>query len=176
MPAKKEGEKKPDSWTHGFLTGKQGAVVSNCGKYRYALWRRARDDNDRVLTFIGLNPSTADAFVDDPTIRRCIGFARDLGFGRLLMLNLFAYCATKPAEMRKAFDPIGPLNSDVLRTAARVSGMIVAAWGVHGTFMEREKQVRSILHGKLHVLQWTKAGHPSHPLYLRKDLLPRQWA
>ena len=83
------------------------AVISGCGTYRYLLTRRA-GPGERAAAFILLNPSTADAATDDPTIRRCLGFARRWGCGRFFVLNLFAFRATYPAELRWADDPIGP--------------------------------------------------------------------
>jgi hypothetical protein len=146
------------------------ARISRCGKYRYLL-RRQWSVTEGICVFVGLNPSTADAEKDDPTIRRCVGFAKDLGYGSMWMVNLFAYRATSPKEMMRALDPIGPGNNDTLRSVAG-SHMIIAAWGTHGTYMERDKQVKSILHGRLHTLRETQGGHPAHPLYLPKHLKP----
>ena len=95
-----------------------GAKISGCGTYRYALWRHwdsdwnGQGDSNSVM-FIGLNPSTADATEDDPTLRRCIGFAKSWGFGGLYMLNVFAYRATDPRLMKrqKPKVAIGPRNN-----------------------------------------------------------------
>ena len=100
-----------------FLTGGgivQSADFSACGTYRYALRRIWLPAAPQVL-FIGLNPSTADEKSDDPTIRRCLGFARSWGYGGLIVANLFAYRATAPSALREARDPIGPLNDLVDR-------------------------------------------------------------
>lgn len=121
--------------------------------------------------FIGLNPSTADETEDDPTIRRCISFARDWGYGGVFMLNLFAFRATVPSDMFKAKNPIGPLNDSRLEFFSEQCEQVVAAWGVHGAHQERGKRVSAFpcFHGKLFCLGTTKQGHPRHPLYLKRD-------
>ncbi len=141
-------------------------------RYRWTL--RRRWGPGAYAAFIGLNPSTADETQDDPTIRRCIGFARAWGFDALCMVNLFAYRATDPAEMKRAIDPVGDLNDATLIDVARDAGMVVAAWGAHGTHMGRDKSVRSLI-PKLHFLRLTKDGHPGHPLYLPASLEPLRW-
>jgi hypothetical protein len=124
--------------------------------------------------FIGLNPSTADETQDDPTIRRCIGFARAWGFDGLCMANLFAYRATEPADMKNAVDPIGCENDSALSSWAHDAGVVVAAWGAHGTYKGRDQSVRLLVPG-LHYLRLTKDGHPGHPLYLPASLRPVAW-
>ncbi len=125
--------------------------------------------------FVGLNPSTADEMQDDPTIRRCIAFAMAWGYSGLCMTNLFAFRATDPTDMLRATDPIGPQNDQVLRERAGRAGVVVAAWGVHGTHKNRAWAVRMML-PQLHCLRLTKDGHPGHPLYLPKTLVPVEWA
>lgn len=150
------------------------AVFSPCRKYRYALWRKWDDRLDaKMVAFIGLNPSTADETQDDPTIRRCIGFAKAWGYGSLCMLNLFAFRATDPKEMLAADDPVGPDNDfTIQRMSLRVD--CVAAWGTHGTHRGRDKAVRGMVEN-LHYLRLTKDGHPAHPLYLPATLTPQKW-
>lgn len=151
----------------------RGAVFSPCRRYRYALhrvWEPARG----VAMFVGLNPSTADEKADDPTIRRCIAFARAWGFGALCMTNLFAYRATQPADMLAQDDPVGPENDEYLQALAATAGVVVAAWGVHGTHGGRHSAVRAML-PSLHYLRLTKDGHPGHPLYLPASLRPVAW-
>lgn len=151
----------------------RSATFSACRTYRYALWRRwGRGD---YVMFIGLNPSTADETNDDPTIRRCIGFARAWGYGALCMANLFAFRATQPADMKRAADPVGAENDHVLRQLADQAGVVVAAWGAHGTYKGRDQSVR-LLVPDLHYLRLTKDGHPGHPLYLPADLKPQRWS
>ena len=148
------------------------AIFSPCRTWRYTLERRWGDD-PLTLVIVGLNPSTADETQDDPTIRRCIGFARSWGYGRLLMLNLFAYRATDPREMLAAADPIGPDNPEVIgREAGRALGSVLCAWGVHGAHLGWGPGVLERLGSKAMVLGLTKDGHPKHPLYLRADTQP----
>ena len=151
-------------------------IFSPCRKYRYTLHRRVGFMFDSAGTgaFVGLNPSTADEHIDDPTIRRCVAFARDWGYRDLLMLNLFAFRATKPKDMLAAADPIGPQNDETLRLVASEAQLVVAAWGAHGSHLEREAAVCKML-PTMHALRLTKDGHPAHPLYLPKTLRPVLW-
>jgi hypothetical protein len=150
----------------------RSATLSPCRAYRYSLWRRW--GRGPYAMFIGLNPSTADETNDDPTIRRCISFARAWGYEALCMTNLFAYRATQPADMKKAADPVGWDNDHVLRQLADQAGVVVAAWGAHGTHKGRDQSVRLLVPG-LHYLRLTKDGHPGHPLYLPASLRPVAW-
>lgn len=150
----------------------RGADISACGRYRYTLWRKWGPGG--TCMFVGLNPSTADATIDDQTIRRCIAFARSWGYGRLMMTNLFAWRATDPRDMKAAASPIGPANTDVLFREHANADLTVAAWGTHGAYMGRDNAVRKLLPG-LHYLRLTKVGHPSHPLYLPASLQPVEW-
>jgi hypothetical protein len=145
-------------------TSSSGA--SFAGPYRYLLWRRWTDASS--VLFVMLNPSTADARRDDPTIRRCIGFARAWGFGGVEVVNLFAWRATDPRELRRAADPIGPDNDRAIAKAAARNHAIIAAWGVHGALLERDRQVAVLLAGaRVHCLARTGNGAPRHPLYVR---------
>lgn len=150
------------------------ATFSSCRTYRYTLSRSWAAGP--VVAFIGLNPSTADETTDDPTIRRCIGFARSWGFGGLLMLNLFAFRATDPKVMRAAPEPVGPGNNLALTDGANAASLVVAAWGTHGTHRARDAEVRKLLTNRLHYLRLTKKGHPEHPLYLPASLTPQPWS
>ncbi len=149
---------------------KGSAVISPCGRYRYVLWRHWGGPGGEAM-IVGLNPSTADADRDDPTIRRCIAFARGWGYAGLCMTNLFAYRATRPADLMAADDPVGPDNDAWLVDAANNAAIVVAAWGVHGILLGRNDAVRAML-PRLHGLRATKGGHPGHPLYLPRGLLP----
>lgn len=155
---------------------KRGATLSSCGLYRYEL-SRIWDDSRSPAVFIMLNPSTADAIKDDPTIRKCIGFARRFNAGGVIVGNLFAYRATKPADMMKAADPVGPKNQDYLERmcsdATRAGqGFIVCAWGNHGTHMDQDRTFMGWL-DRLAItpraLRISKDGHPGHPLYIPYD-------
>jgi hypothetical protein len=152
----------------------RGANFSRCGTYRYAL-RRCWDAARPPALIVGLNPSTADAERDDPTIRRCVRFARDWGFGGVVVGNLFAYRATRPAALRAAPAPVGPANDRWLRALTREAGIVVAAWGDDGRHGGRDRAVLRLL-GAAHCLGTTKAGAPRHPLYVRADVAPRPFA
>lgn len=149
---------------------RRGALFSECGRYRYTL-TRAWDERP-PLVFVMLNPSRADAEVDDPTMRRCIGFAQRLGFGGMTALNLFAWRTAHPAELKAAADPVGPDNDLHLGAAFSSGGTIVAAWGVHGAHLGREGICRQLARdcgSRLSSLGLTKGGYPRHPLYVRSD-------
>ncbi|MBT3271062.1 DUF1643 domain-containing protein [Candidatus Poribacteria bacterium] len=153
------------------------AVFDETGAYRYRL-SRTRSDGAGVVTFVMLNPSTADAEVNDPTIRRCIGFAWDWGHRDLIVVNLFAYRATAPRDLRLATDPVGPANDEHLLAAVCEADVVVAAWGVHGAMLGRDRDVMGLLEGRasLQCLGVTKAGHPRHPLYMPKRSMPAPYA
>jgi hypothetical protein len=120
---------------------------------------------------IGLNPSTADETVDDPTIRRCAQFARSWGYGGLCMANLFAFRAAKPADMFAASDPIGRGNDEWLVKLAESAGVVVAAWGNGGTHLGRTEEVTRLI-PNLYCLRMNRSGQPAHPLYLPANLRP----
>jgi hypothetical protein len=115
-----------------------------------------------------LNPSTADADIDDSTIRKCCGFARRWSCGGIIVVNLFALRSTDPRGLRQAADPVGPENDQFLLDAARAAVLTVAAWGNHGTYLGRDRRVVDMFHGagvELHRLgDLTGPGHPRHPL------------
>lgn len=145
----------------------RGATFSDCRAYRYVLWRIWSEDSP-YLNVIGLNPSTADETVDDPTIRRCIGFARDWGFGGLVMTNLFAFRSTDPKGLTTVADPVGPKNDGFLDYWA-ASGTPLAAWGAHPLAQQRAADVmRFIGDFEVECLGLTKGGAPRHPLYVPK--------
>jgi len=151
-----------------------GARFSRDRRYRYALWR-TWDENAPQVMFIGLNPSTADEQRNDPTVRRCIGYARDWGYGGMWMMNLFAYRATEPARLKSVSDPVGPRNDEWIRRVARHCQTVVAVWGNHGRYMGRSAKVSRMLEGRLSVLRMNDSGEPAHPLYLPKGLRPVEW-
>jgi len=142
-----------------------GAEFSPCRTWRYALWRHWGDGPK--IAFIGLNPSTADETCDDPTVRRCIGFARSWGFGGLYMLNAYAFRATLPADLKSALDPIGPHQDRRLRHYARRADGLIAAWGTHCE-PQRAARICTLLRQRLDCLGRTRNGSPCHPLYLSK--------
>ena len=157
----------------GDLFNSSSAEISACRKYRYTLWRWW-DEVKPYVMFIGLNPSTADEVEDDPTIRRCISFAKSWGYGGLCMANLFALRATAPADMREHQAPVGIDNNMHLITLAEDAAIVVAAWGVNGTHINRDKEVRALIKD-MYYLEITKDGHPRHPLYIKADTKPKLW-
>lgn len=150
----------------------KGAIISECGLYRYALWRG--DPNGRLLCFVMLNPSTADAEKDDPTIRACKAFAAREGYDGIYVVNLFAYRATKPEDMKKAADPFGPGAAQYLRDAVAKYPTVVCAWGkVGGEFNPNHAhhvtQLLKYAGANTVCLGKTAEGYPRHPLYIKRD-------
>ena len=146
------------------------AKFSNDRVYRYALWR-TWDQSLEKLLFIGLNPSTADEVKDDPTMRRCIRFSKDFGFGGFIMANIFAFRSTDPKKLKKIKNPIGKKNDFWIKKLDKEAGMTIAAWGTHGNYLNRGEEVSKMLKN-LYCLRKTKNGFPSHPLYLPANLKP----
>lgn len=150
------------------------AHISDCGLYRYRLTRHW--GGAPPLPFVMLNPSTADANIDDPTIRRCMGFARREGAGGVIVVNLYGLRATDPAELLKTRDPFGPDNRANVRAigleAVASSMPVVCAWGVGGWVKSADMDIIHLLKGtgaRLVCLGTTKGGHPKHPLYIKGD-------
>lgn len=144
-----------------------GAVLSECGTYRYRLWRRWGDGT--ALLFVMLNPSTADATADDATIRRCIRFAQAHGHGAVEVVNLYAYRATDPKDLRRAGYPVGPDNDEHTVAAAREAAEVCVAWGANVRDLERPQIVLPMLRKlgvSLQCLRITRSGFPQHPLML----------
>lgn len=148
------------------------AVVK--GDYRYVLRREWFPGGGQKVMFIMLNPSTADARKDDPTIKRCVGFAKAWGYSGLYVGNMFAWRATDPRELPSGIRAIGPSNGSWLRYMARQSSLIIAAWGSNRRVAERAEILRGQF--KLRCLGVNKDGQPCHPLYLPGDAEPRKWA
>ncbi|KUR71217.1 hypothetical protein AQZ52_11140 [Novosphingobium fuchskuhlense] len=184
-----------------------GADISSCERYRYRLWREWRnhpapamwdmwtDDlglpvvdgageqlgEPLACVFVMLNPSTADGHTDDPTVRRCVGFAQRLGFDRLEVVNLFAYRATDPHELLALGhqdDPVGVRNQRAVAKALDSAGMIICAWGAHGGHLGQDQTILGWIDtsnqrgAPVMALGLTKNGHPRHPLYLAADSQP----
>lgn len=152
-----------------------GADIDPTGAYRYDLRRSWGEPGFKVVNFIMLNPSTADASIDDPTIRRCVGFAKSWGYGGLVVTNLFAFRATDPRELLDADDSIGPLNDAYIARWAGGSDAVVCAWGSNARVKFRAPEVLHDIRkaGKVPMaIRMTKDGHPSHPLYLPANLCP----
>ena len=167
-----------------YEVGGSGATFSTCRWYRYRLWR-GWGDPDRRLAVIGLNPSTADESDDDPTIRKCRGFAQRMGLGALDMLNLFAWRSTDPIGLLDAADPVGPENDDAIHKTC-VGAVVLCAWGSHrksGTVARlvatRAMAVRFVIAKakprRVIVLKWNADANPKHPLYARYDSELIEW-
>ena len=154
------------------------AVYSDCERYRYRLTRIWQPSGPRAV-FIMLNPSTATELQNDPTVERCERRARVLGFGSFSVANIFAFRATDPRNMRAATDPVGPQNDATILALAAASDRIICAWGTHGAHLRRgdeiEIKLRSLNRPLFH-LGVTKAGAPTHPLYISYERQPVLWA
>ncbi len=145
---------------------RKDAKLSKDRKHRYVLIRdwgeEAPKGHAGFVNFICLNPSTADETEDDPTVRRCIGFAKAWGFAGIAITNLFALRTKDPKKLQEeCVNPIGILNNHFLKMWARKSKVTVAAWGVHGVFLDRGQQVKEILgeFTELRIFGLTKDGH-----------------
>lgn len=162
------------------LEMKRDAIISDCGTFRFSLsrsWDKARP----AVCIIGLNPSVADAQEDDPTIRRCIGFAKRWGYGTLFMVNLFAYRATDPSDLHQAIsagvDMEQKLNNDHILSMASGALLTVCAWGGNKVY-GRDIEVLQLLKEMgvvTHALVVNSDGTPKHPLYIKGDTIPTPW-
>lgn len=158
------------------INAKTGDVAdfSECYTYRYLLSRKTPCPLRwvRPALFIMLNPSTADAEKNDPTIRRCISIATAHGCTELYVLNLFALRATDPSELKKHHSPVGALNDEYINIwmdfIRNRNGVAVAAWGAHPMAKKRGREIADKF-GPFMSLGTTKNGSPRHPLYVKKD-------
>lgn len=154
------------------------AFFSECRRFRYQL-RRCFDGSiaeppRKPVTFIMLNPSTADAFVNDPTIRRCIGFAQAWGYTDLIVANLFAIRETDSKKLKSYPDRVGSENDAMLAQLGK-HGPMIAAWGAHPLAVTRARAVQLIVGQPLQCLRKTKSGAPEHPLYIPANTCPQPW-
>ena len=163
------------------------AAFSKCRQYRYTLRRifdQERFESEGACTFICLNPSTADETIDDPTVRRCINFAKEWGYPAFIMLNIFAFRATDPMNMKEhymymkdnAFNNDFTVNNKAIIDTCKESAIVVAAWGNDGDFLKRGEDLELLLHNyniNLHCLKINRNSRmPAHPLYLKASLKP----
>jgi hypothetical protein len=168
----------------------KGATISKCGRYRYRLWREWRLGTralwhvidgkwggPKSCVFAMLNPSTADGEEDDPTIRRCVGFAKRWGYDRLEVINLFAYRTANPKILLAAGhadNPVGVENQEHVQAAIKNADVIICAWGCHGSHLGQDETFLGWLpeDAKITCLGLTADGHPRHPLYLPSTAKP----
>lgn len=169
-PGGKRGPAMTVTSTAATAVGRGSAVLSDCGTYRYKL-RRSWDTGKPVCLWVMLNPSTADADRDDPTIARCQGFSRSWGYGGLIVVNLYALRATDPHQLRRHPDPVGDANDGHIHTAVLGTDTVVCAWGTHPFAARRAHAVAGILRSaiprpaRVRCLGVTASGAPRHPLY-----------
>lgn len=145
-----------------------GATFSPCRRYRYTLWR-TWDAARPACLFLLLNPSTADETDNDPTVERCQRRAQTMGYGGLVVCNIFAYRSADPAALYMEDDPIGPSNDRAILEQAAIAGRVVCGWGKHGALRGRGSQVLALLrrNGIMpYALQINGDGSPKHPLYV----------
>lgn len=151
----------------------KSANISPCQKYRYRL-TRIWGTHCYMLPFVMLNPSTADASIDDPTIRRCMRFAQREGASGIIVVNLFAFRATNPDALALTDVPVGPDNATYLDRmaldAVAANMPVVCAWGARAGAMQSVGVSLLRRHGaRLVCLGKTAGGHPRHPLYVKGD-------
>jgi hypothetical protein len=156
-----------------FDVRERTASIDPTGTYRYTLTRRWGTVENTVV-FVGLNPSTADAQADDPTIRRCMRFAADWGFGQLIMVNLFALRSKDPDALRAHPAATGPDNDRVVADACLAADLVVGAWGSHPLAAAQAARARrtGVLPDQVADIGRTVNGQPRHPLYVRGDARP----
>jgi hypothetical protein len=144
------------------------AVISDCGKYRYLL-RRTWDHKKPRALLVMLNPSTADARTDDPTIRSCVRLLSGLGYGSMEVANVFGYRATKPDELLTALDPIGPMNEEHVKCAIGRCAVVIFAWGAWVPATDASLYIRRAVQATHAALCFgrTQSGAPKHPLYIK---------
>lgn len=147
------------------------AILDQKRKYRYVLKRQWGTNEKNFVNFVLLNPSTADEKIDDPTIQACIKFAQNWKYDGMWVTNLFAFRTTQPINLKKNKRPIGNKNDSYIQKYAKKSKTIVIAWGNHGNFLNRDKQVIKLLSqiSDLYCLQILKNGQPKHPLYVKRQ-------
>jgi len=156
------------------------ALISDCGEYRYWLTREFENELNFIpcgVVFIMLNPSTADADKDDATIRRCISFAKGFGFNSLVVVNAYGYRATKPVDLWKVSEPVGPDNDEWIKRIVSDHETVIVAWGGNAK-INRIKHVHRLLKQtptKIMCLGTTKNGDPRHPLYVKSSQILTPW-
>jgi hypothetical protein len=167
-----------------------GATFSPCKRYRYTLLREwsSLSDKEGYVLFIMLNPSTADEYQLDPTVRRCLGYAMDWGYRKMHVANIFALRSTDPKHLYDSVefngekyvptDPVGIDNNKCICTEVENADLVIAAWGSHGIYKNRGKDVMDMISKikDIYYLKLTKGNVPGHPLYLKGNLVPQKWS
>ena len=149
------------------------AIFSKCKKHRLSLWRIWNSEKPYVL-FVGLNPSVADKKNNDPTITRFVNFAKFWGYGGILVGNIFSLKTTDPKKLILNQNPLHKFNDCWLKYMASKSNKIIGAWGNYGTYLKRYKYIKFIL-PNINCIGITNLGQPKHPLYQKKNLLPKEF-
>ena len=144
------------------------ALLSEDNIYRYQLSRIWDEEKPKIL-FIMLNPSTADEFVEDPTIRRVVNYAKDWGYGGVYVGNLYAFRSTDPKGLKCIADPIGPENINHIQTLISLVDKVIYAWGNE----QKEPDWLKKIVETPYCIEISKKGIPKHPLYLKKCLIPQ---
>jgi len=167
------------------VTTERTAVLSPDGVYRFELRRHVADVEGATVCWVMLNPSTADATVDDPTIRRCIRFTRDWGYSDLIVVNVWPYRATSPEALKRWLRSMPPVpgavfgNESYIERAAAEADLVIAAWGSHADEARAEAVLETLqraqVDGEVHVLGFTQYGAPRHPLYMTVTTQPEMW-
>ncbi|MCA9091372.1 MAG: DUF1643 domain-containing protein [Planctomycetaceae bacterium] len=148
------------------------AVYDPTEVYRFYL-ERTWDSEQAVVAFIGLNPSTATEYQNDPTVNRCQNFAAAWGYGGFIMLNAYGLRSTDPRGLKTIDDPVGSLNNHYTLLGVERAALVMCCWGTHAGLGNRHEALRELLKGReVHCFRRTKAGYPNHPLYLRNDSRP----
>jgi len=148
---------------------KSYAIFSDCEKYRYIL-TRMWDEHKSKIVFIGLNPSTANEIKNDPTVTRMIKFAKSWRYGSISVCNLFGFRATFPEDLKKAQNPVGKENDELIIKEIKEADKVIAAWGNHGKFKNRSyEMLQQIAGDNLYSFGKTNQGEPKHVLYLRNN-------
>lgn len=149
------------------IEGPAGAIFSSCRNYRYILWRKW-DSSKPMILFIALNPSKANEYQNDPTIRRLISFSQTWNYGGFFICNLFALCSTDPKELKKSIQPkeaLGDSNDSYIVQCSELSEKIIFAWGNNGNLFDRHQEVIKMF-PDAYCFHKTKSEQPKHPLYV----------
>lgn len=151
----------------------KSAIYSDCEKYRYEL-RRVWNHKEKLVCWIMLNPSTADAEHNDPSVQRCMNYTKSWKYGGVIITNLFGLRSTDPKKLWSTNEPIGPGNEEFIINADKEADLTVMAWGIHGLYKNQAQHILNFLR-QPHFLSLTRNCCPRHPLYLKKNLQPQKW-